>query len=164
MAQVTGLDTATGISVDEATCRRTLPRATIARPSTLRAEDAVPLDVTVEDLSIAGFRFSSADPIAVGTPVRVGLAGAGRADAEVAWRKGTHHGCLFTSPLTPAAIEAAFTNAVSGATATIAPRVATTSTPSTAGTWRIAGSARFLLVAVAGASIWGLVAVALRLS
>lgn len=161
MTQVTNTDAAIEMP-PEAACRRARPRAGVARPSTIRTDDAAPLDVTVEDLSIAGFRFSSATPIAVGTPITVGLAGAGRADAEVAWRKGPRHGCLFTPFLTAEAIEAAFTNV--GATATIAPRAATIPARRTEMTWRVAGSTRFVLAGMAGASIWALIAIGLRFS
>lgn len=92
------------------TCRRAGTRAAVARPSTLRAGE-VPLDVTVEDLSRTGFCFSSAVAIPEGTAVRVGLAGAGRAAAEVTWRRGERHGCVFRPALARAQVDAAFGDA-----------------------------------------------------
>jgi hypothetical protein len=104
--------------MNAASCRRTRPRAAIARASTLRTTDAEPLDVMVEDLSASGFCFSSMISVAAGTRVRVGLAGGGRAEAEVTWHDGKRHGCTFTPPLTPAQSSAAFTHAPGG-TATL---------------------------------------------
>lgn len=78
-----------------------------------------PLDVIVQNLSATGFCFSSTAPIAIGTAIRVGLAGAGQADAEVAWRDRDRYGCLFTPSLTHEALDEAFTNDAIGIAATI---------------------------------------------
>lgn len=89
-------------------CLRAVARVPVERPSTLRAEGRGPVDIAVLDLSATGFSFESATGIAVGTEVHVGLAGAGSADAEVAWADGARHGCLFRTPLTPEVVDAAF--------------------------------------------------------
>lgn len=90
-------------------CRRGNNRTPILHPSTLRVADA-PHDVRVEDLSPAGFAFTSDAPIAIGTIVYVGLVGAGRASAQVVWRADQRHGCVFAPTLTTAQIEKAFTH------------------------------------------------------
>jgi len=76
----------------------------------------------VEDLSVTGFRFASAVPITVGTPIRVGLAGSGQADAQVTWREGLTHGSVFTPALDQATLDAAFSHDRTGGIAIIAPR------------------------------------------
>lgn len=88
-------------------CLRSASRVAVAHPSTLRA-GGEPLDIAVLDLSSTGFAFESATPVAVGSVVHVGLAGAGRADAEVAWSDGQRHGCTFRAPLTPEECAVAF--------------------------------------------------------
>lgn len=99
-------------TIDPSRCRREQARAEVARPSTVRAGNALPRDVTVEDLSQAGFSFTSCAPIPVGTSIRIGLAGAGRACAQVTWHKGKRHGCRFYPPLTAAQVDAAFTHSL----------------------------------------------------
>ena len=91
-------------------CRRTRRRSTIARASTVRTDYSGPIDVSVEDLSQDGFRFSTNMSIASGTLIRVGLAGAGQASAQIAWQNGESHGCIFLPALTDAQIEAAFSH------------------------------------------------------
>lgn len=90
---------------------RAAPRVAIGRPSTVRDHGGAPRDVLVEDLSQTGFRYCSAKHLAVGTAVRLGLAGAGTAAARVVRQDGDEHGCEFETPLTVAQLQSAFTSA-----------------------------------------------------
>jgi hypothetical protein len=153
--------------------RRARTRKTVVRPSTLRTDSLEPLDVVVEDLSVSGFCFSSAEPIRVGTSIRLGLAGAGQADAEVAWREGKRHGSRFTPALAQSTIDAAFTNGHAGVTATIARELsmswATTHLVRAAqvdtldqGAWRIAPVFGFALAMLVGALSWSVLVLLLH--
>ncbi len=86
-------------------------RVLVERGSTLRDEGGAPHEVLVHDLSRTGFRFSSSAHIAVGASVRLGLAGAGSANARVVRRDGDDHGCEFHWPLTAAQLDSAFSYA-----------------------------------------------------
>jgi PilZ domain len=86
-------------------------RTRVERGSTLREEGGAPREVLVHDLSRTGFRFSSSSHIAIGATVRLGLAGAGSANARVVRRDGDDHGCEFHWPLTAAQLDSAFTYA-----------------------------------------------------
>lgn len=159
-------------SNNTAPCRRKGARAVVAQPSTVRTPDATPRDVTVEDLSHAGFAFTSTSAIPTGTILHVGLAGAGRASARVAWSDGDRHGCVFQPSLAPAQIQAAFSHAT-------CPPVATLSTggvaidPSSSlqarpfGTWSrlraIPLAARFALIALSGGLCWAGLAAGLHI-
>jgi hypothetical protein len=83
-------------------------RAEIGQSSTLRA-DGVPHSIVVEDLSSSGFRFSARAHLAPQTIVRLGLSGAGIAEARVVRRQGDVHGCAFLRPLTRNQLQSAFT-------------------------------------------------------
>ncbi|RYF19839.1 MAG: PilZ domain-containing protein [Oxalobacteraceae bacterium] len=102
------------LASDATPCRRDSNRSPILQFSTLRVADA-PYNVRVEDLSPAGFAFTSTTPVAIGTIVYVGLVGAGRANAQVVWRGDQRHGCVFAPTLTTAQIEKAFTHAADDA-------------------------------------------------
>jgi hypothetical protein len=149
--------------MNAASCRRTRPRAAIARPSTLRTIDAEPVDVTVEDLSASGFCFSNVISIPAGTHVRIGLAGGGRADAEITWQKGTRHGCVFTPPLTPAQSETAFTHELGGPAiiTVLANTDASAQLASEMGRQR-AFPVNFALTVLAGGLCWAMLVVLLR--
>ncbi|WP_443026102.1 PilZ domain-containing protein [Sphingomonas sp. PB2P19] len=102
-------------------CRRKGARDVVARPSTVRAGDALPRDVTVQDLSATGFSFTTSTFIPVGTPIQIGLAGAGRASAQIAWRSGTCYGCRFHPVLTSGQITAAFSQSADDSITWLAP-------------------------------------------
>jgi hypothetical protein len=91
-------------------CRRTRLRATIEQASTVRTDYSGPVDISVENFSKDGFRFSANSNISAGTLIRVGLAGAGQANARIAWQEGQHHGCIFLPALNHVQIEAAFSH------------------------------------------------------
>ena len=93
----------------DASDRRAGTRTTLGRRSTVRDGQDIPHDVIVEDLSPTGFRYRSAERLAVGTHVRLGLVGAGSAAAQVVRVDGDDHGCAFHLPLSPNQLEAAFT-------------------------------------------------------
>ncbi|NML07482.1 PilZ domain-containing protein [Sphingomonas sp. G-3-2-10] len=67
--------------------------------STLRGMDGEPVNVTVEDFSRTGFRFSGDLELPAGTLISIGLSGAGAREAKVVWRDGQAHGCEFLMPL-----------------------------------------------------------------
>jgi hypothetical protein len=92
--------------------RRTRSRAIVAQASTIRAHSTMPVDVHVEDLSQDGFCFTSDVTIPTGTIIGVGLAGAGRASARVAWHDGERHGCVFHPALTNMQIKSAFSHSL----------------------------------------------------
>lgn len=155
-----------------ATSRRARARKTVVRPSTLRTDSVEPLDVIVEDLSVSGFCFSSAEPVPVGTSIRVGLAGSGQADAEVTWREGKRHGSRFTPALAQSTIDAAF-NDQAGRIATIArePSMpwATAQSVRTAqadtldrGAWRIEPILGYALAMLTGGLSWKMLVVLLH--
>lgn len=148
---------------DPASCRRGDARAVIARPSTVRAPDETPRDVTVEDLSSAGFSFSSAAAIPAGTILHVGLAGAGRASARVAWSRGDRHGCVFQPALTSAQVDAAFSHAIGNPAASFAPAgtaiPADVARPATPG---LPPVVRFALTSLAGGLCWAALAAGLN--
>lgn len=110
--------------VVEAWDRRDFARNGVERPTTVRDEDHEPTEVTVRDLSSAGFSFVADRAFAVGTCLVVGLDGAGRSAAEIVRRDQGVHGCRFLAPLTAAETAAAF----SGARVLVAPVGASRST------------------------------------
>lgn len=148
----------------DAACRRTATRVRVARPSTLRADERGPLDVTVEDLSPAGFSFSfSGDtPIAIGSLVHVGLAGAGRASARVAWHDGDRHGCLFAPSLTADQVDAAFTHSVDVPAVTSFVMADEAAPAAPAAPARLAPAARVALLLAGGGLGWVAIAATLR--
>jgi len=77
-------------------------------PSTLRAPDGKPIDVTVEDFSRTGFRFVADIDLPIGTLVSLGLSGAGSRVARILRRQGNSYGCAFMAALSPEDIERAF--------------------------------------------------------
>lgn len=88
--------------------RRASERRPVGAATTMRGANASPSLVTVQDLSSHGFRISGAGMLSVGDPVRLGLHGAGRADAMVVWTDGKACGCAFDTPLDPSTMAAAF--------------------------------------------------------
>lgn len=104
--------------------RRADTRTTVGRLSTIRDGGQSPRDVIVEDLSQIGFRYRSTDRLPVGTPVRLGLAGAGTAAAQVVRVDGDEHGCAFDRPLSLKQFESAFTSGAVIRTSSVAADVA----------------------------------------
>jgi hypothetical protein len=68
-------------------------------------------EVLVDDLSITGFRYFSPERLAVGTFVRLSLAGAGTVAARIVRQDVDEHVCIFTNPLTAAQVASALTAA-----------------------------------------------------
>lgn len=81
--------------------KRSSVRHKVERWSTLRDEDGAPQDVTIDDLSLTGFRMSGVKDLAKGDPIRVGLAGVGAREATVIWVDDGIAGCNFSAPITP---------------------------------------------------------------
>lgn len=77
-------------------------------PSTLRAPEGKPIDVTVEDFSQTGFRFVADIDLPIGTLVSLGLSGAGSRAARIMRRKGNSYGCAFMAALSDEDIARAF--------------------------------------------------------
>ena len=143
-------------------CRREDARATIARASTLRIFNAEPYDVMVGDLSRTGFSFTSTNPVPIGRTIYVGLAGAGRAAAEVTWRKGDKYGCRFQPRLSAMQLNAAFSQPIEAAIAQLVPTVSRSDPPAKGPD---SGLSPYMCLAVmAGSSMlgWGLLAAWMR--
>lgn len=83
-------------------------RSEVGQQSTLRNRDGVPCSVMVDDLSASGFRFVISRHLCEGARVRLGLAGAGAAEARVVWRSDDVHGCEFLQPLTEDQLRSSF--------------------------------------------------------
>ncbi|RYF23593.1 MAG: hypothetical protein EOO77_01795 [Oxalobacteraceae bacterium] len=144
-------------------CRRSQVRSVVEKPSTVRTSGINPFDVTVENLSATGFCFFSNVRFPVKTSISVGLAGAGRADAKITWRKGHLHGCVFYLNLTSHQIEAAFSHcSESLPIASIMPDAMNRDEDASVQTTRILRPLRFGLVALISGSSWALLAIALR--
>jgi hypothetical protein len=149
----------------EPDCRRTSPRATIARASTVRTGHASPFDVSVEDLSETGFRFSSDHIMLAGSVIRVGLAGAGQANARIAWQQDDRHGCVFEPALTRAQVAAAFThsdNDPAVASLPSDPEPLAFDSPTSLPRIRIKTPVNLLLIVLGSLLSWAIVIAALR--
>ena len=85
---------------------RASERLAISRPSTLRAHDGEPIDVTIEDLSITGCRISTSLTWNMGDALMIGLPGVGTRLCYIVWSNGGEIGCEFEAPLARADIEA----------------------------------------------------------
>lgn len=80
-------------------------RHKVERWSTLRDENGTPQDVTIDDLSLTGFRMSEVKDLTKGDLIKVGLAGVGAREAIVIWVGDGIAGCNFSSPITPLQFE-----------------------------------------------------------
>jgi hypothetical protein len=78
---------------------RAAERRTAMAPSTMRTNDAAPVDVMVIDVSATGVRISTAADLDVGQEISIGLGGAGSSRAFVAWKRDGQYGCRFDRPL-----------------------------------------------------------------
>jgi len=88
--------------------RRGAIRFDAESPSTLRVPDGKPIDVTVEDFSRTGFRFTTNLDLPLGTLVSLGLSGAGSRAARIVRRRGNGYGCAFMVALSEEDIARAF--------------------------------------------------------
>ena len=88
--------------------RRWEPRRSVVSDSTLRGPSGIAQTVTVFDLSASGFSFAADTNLTVGSQVRIGIPGVGRAKAKVCRIEGSQHGCEFQIALTRAQLGAAF--------------------------------------------------------
>lgn len=88
--------------------RRAADRRDVRSESTVRAADAVPVDVEVLDLSHTGASFRARTAFPERARVRLGLAGAGTVEATIVRRDGAVNGCVFDAPLSPAQSAMAF--------------------------------------------------------
>ena len=82
-------------------------RDMVARPSTLRAIDDLPIDVELVDLSTTGCLLSGAIEIQPGMMMTIGIAGIGVRAARAVRRAGTDVGCEFLQILSPDDVAAA---------------------------------------------------------
>lgn len=89
--------------------KRSSIRHKVERWSTLRTSDGAPQDVTIDDLSLTGFRMSGGDKMAQGDLIMVGLAGIGAREATVVWVGDGIAGCDFSVPITPLQFEKTIT-------------------------------------------------------
>jgi hypothetical protein len=78
--------------------RRSSDRHVVERLSTLRSGDA-PSDVTIDDLSLTGFRMSGVHGLNEGDLIKIGLAGVGVREATVIWLGDGVAGCSFSDPI-----------------------------------------------------------------
>lgn len=79
---------------------RGFARFTVDLNATLRDRITRPHDVTIEDLSLTGFRLGGAPDLAVGAPISIGFAGIGMHQARVMRRDADIYGCEFVTPIT----------------------------------------------------------------
>lgn len=77
--------------------------------ATFRAEITHPHDVTIEDLSLTGFRLSGAPKLAIGAQASIGFVGIGVQQARVMREDGSGYGCEFVAPITQPMLMAALT-------------------------------------------------------
>jgi hypothetical protein len=96
------------LRVTDGTERRVSLRRAVDQASTVRADEARPIDVTVMDVSRDGCRFGCDADLPLGTAVTVGLAGSGMAHGHVVRRDGQAYGCAFDTVLTPEQLVEAF--------------------------------------------------------
>ncbi|MEC3912825.1 PilZ domain-containing protein [Sphingobium sp. CR2-8] len=80
--------------------RRANDRAGMARPSTMRGNEQIPIDIIIEDLSCGGCRVSGDLGLAVDDRVTIGLPGIGACAAQVVWSGGGGTGLEFDRGLT----------------------------------------------------------------
>ena len=66
------------------------------------------IETIVHDLSTSGFLIETQAPLGVGSEILLDVPGAGSVAAEVAWASGSFFGGQFRTPLSPAAVTAAF--------------------------------------------------------
>jgi len=79
---------------------RRAERQHVSYPSTLR-QDADPIDIEIQDISVTGLRAVSPKRLAPRDKVSVGLAGVGQVAAEVVWGQAPVYGFRFETPLSP---------------------------------------------------------------
>ena len=85
--------------------KRTSERLAVKRASTLRARDGLPMDVTIEDISLTGCRVRAPVHFAAGEELMIGLAGVGIRSCSVVWSDYGEIGCEFDVPLTSSELE-----------------------------------------------------------
>ena len=78
--------------------RRSSDRHVVERISTLRTGGA-PSDVTIDDLSLTGFRMSGVHGLHEGDLIKIGLAGVGVREAAIVWLGDGVAGCSFSNPI-----------------------------------------------------------------
>lgn len=82
-------------------------RRDVELDATIRDERARPVDVTVTNLSRAGFAVEATIELTIDNELGIGIAGVGIRPATVVWRAGQLYGCRFKRPLTPSDFERA---------------------------------------------------------
>jgi hypothetical protein len=89
-------------------CRnaRSVERHAVEIDGTVRDEDRQPIDVSVVDLSVAGFRARGAAGLTATSGVTIGLPGLGVRHALVIRADDGEYGCRFLERLTPAELSA----------------------------------------------------------
>lgn len=86
---------------------RSSDRRDVDIDATIRDQHERPVDVTVTNLSRAGFAVEAAIDLPVDHELAIGIAGVGIRPATVVWRAGQLYGCRFTRALTPSDFERA---------------------------------------------------------
>jgi hypothetical protein len=86
---------------------RSLDRRDVEIDATIRDQFSRPVDVTVTNLSRAGFAVEAEIELTVEAELGIGIAGIGIRPATVIWRAGQLYGCRFTRALTPSDFERA---------------------------------------------------------
>ena len=77
--------------------------------ATLRDRVTRPHDVTIEDLSLTGFRLSGGPRLDIGAQTSIGFAGIGVQQARVMRQDGSDYGCEFVTPITHEMLTSALT-------------------------------------------------------
>ncbi len=90
---------------------RVAARDAVDAPSTLRPQGGGAADVHIRDLSASGCFIETGIELSVGDPARIGLAGAGAINGQVARIANDGVAVMFDRPLTPVELDEAFTGA-----------------------------------------------------
>ncbi len=65
----------------------------------LEGENWYQVEIKVRDLSACGFMAECAEPVGIGSYVKLDVPGVGKVDAQVRWQIGTRMGGMFMDPI-----------------------------------------------------------------
>jgi hypothetical protein len=144
---------------------RSLDRRDVEIDATIRDQFSRPVDVTVTNLSRAGFAVEAEIELTVDAELGIGIAGIGIRPATVIWRAGQLYGCRFTRALTPSDFERALVaeNVVTAAFNQIAVRQAEVEGEAQAAPeYKLPLPARFAVIVGLSALLWTGIVLAVR--
>jgi anti-sigma factor RsiW len=148
---------------------RSLDRRDVEIDATIRDQFSRPVDVTVTNLSRAGFAVEAEIDLTIDDELGIGIAGIGLRPATVIWRAGQLYGCRFTRALTPSDFERALVaeNVVTAAFNQVAVREMEGQTEQQASSqpvveYKLPLPARFAVVVGLSALLWAAIIIAVR--